>query len=115
MEEKKITTSTEDVKETPVTEATAAETEQKENKNKKENPFVARLKKGFKTFGKTIWRWTKRTFMGASKEFADADKFSVERIDSPGKALVKSFFRKPLAVIATCLLVGMFLVVLIGP
>ncbi len=115
MEEKKITTSTEDVKETSVTEAAAAETEQKENENKKENLFIARLKKGFKTFGKTIWRWTKRTFMGASKELADADKFSVERIDSPGKALVKSFFRKPLAVIATCLLVGMFLVVLIGP
>ncbi len=38
-----------------------------------------------------------------------------ERYDSPSKLAVKRFFRKPLAVIALTILVGMFLFVFIGP
>ena len=50
------------------------------------------------------WRWLKRMFFGASKEYTLAD----ERYDSPGKLAVKRFFRNPLAVIALTILVGMF-------
>ena len=57
------------------------------------------------------WRWLKRMFFGASKEYTLAD----ERYDSPGKLAVKRFFRNPLAVIALVILVGMFLFVFIGP
>mgnify|MGYP001106329882 CR=1 FL=1 len=57
------------------------------------------------------WRWLKRMFFGASKEYTLAD----ERYDSPGKLAVKRFFRNPLAVIALTILVGMFLFVFIGP
>ena len=57
------------------------------------------------------WRWLKRMFFGASKEYTLAD----ERYDSPGKLAVKRFFRNPLAVIALAILVGMFLFVFIGP
>ena len=39
------------------------------------------------------WRWLKRMFFGASKEYTLAD----ERYDSPGKLAVKRFFRNPLA------------------
>ena len=64
---------------------------------------------------KTIWRWTKRMFLGASKELADKDKFNVEAIESPMKQTVKAFFRKPLAVTALCVLVAMFAMAFIGP
>ena len=53
-----------------------------------------------------------RLFLGgAAREMTVAD----ERYDSPSKLAVKRFFRKPLAVGALCLLVGMFLFVMIGP
>ena len=39
------------------------------------------------------WRWLKRMFFGASKEYTLAD----ERYDSPGKLAVKRFFRNPLS------------------
>ncbi len=38
-----------------------------------------------------------------------------ERYDSPSKLAVKRFFRKPLAVIALTILIGMFIFVFIGP
>ena len=63
----------------------------------------------------TLGRWCKRMFFGASKELAQDDRFYVEKIESPSVMAVKAFFRRPLAVIALVVLVGMFLFVFIGP
>ena len=63
----------------------------------------------------TLWRWTKRMFLGASKELAEDDRFVVEKIESPSVMAVKSFFRRKLAVGALVVLVGMFLFVFVGP
>ena len=63
----------------------------------------------------TLWRWTKRMVMGASKELTDDDKFSVEQIESPSMMAVKAFFRRKLAVVALVVLISMFLFVFIGP
>lgn len=62
----------------------------------------------------TLWRWTKRMFMGASKELAN-DVLFVEKIESPSVMAVKAFFRRKLAVVALVVLVAMFLFVFIGP
>lgn len=69
----------------------------------------------FITCGQTMWRWTKRTFMGPHKEITQANKFDVEDIESPFKQMTKSFFRRKLAVAALILLVFMFLFVFIAP
>ena len=63
----------------------------------------------------TLWRWTKRMFLGASKELTDDEKFAVEKIESPSIMAVKAFFRRKLAVVALVILVAMFLFVFIGP
>ena len=63
----------------------------------------------------TLWRWTKRMFVGASKELSEDEKFSVERIESPSVMAVKAFFRRKLAVVALIVLTGLFLLVFIGP
>ena len=63
----------------------------------------------------TLARWGKRMFFGASKELTDDEKFFVEKIESPSVMAVKSFFRRPLAVIALVVLISMFLFVFIGP
>lgn len=76
-----------------------------------------------KTFGSvmskvfsTLGRWIKRTFFGASKSVAQGDDaLSVEDIDSPTKQIIKNFFRRPYAVVALCVLVGMFIFVFLGP
>ncbi len=69
-------------------------------------------KTGF--FG-TLVRWGKRMFFGASRELTDEEKFAVEKLESPSVMAVKAFFRRPLAVIALVVLVGLFLFVFIGP
>lgn len=69
-------------------------------------------KKG-KGFFATLWSWTKRTFMGASKETADV--FSVEAIESPAKQVLKNFFSHKIAVVSLVFLICMFMLVLIGP
>lgn len=116
MEEKKINGSAnETVQDVPVVERIDVGAELEAKSVTKTPSFGARVGGAFKSFGKTVWRWTKRTFMGASKELSDADKFSVENIDSPTKAIVKNFFRRPLAVVAVCIFALMFLFVLIGP
>ena len=71
---------------------------------KKENIFVR--------FGKTVGRWTRRMFLGASK---DIDVFAVEKLESPSKLAVKTFFRRKIAVAALIALVALFLFVFIGP
>lgn len=63
----------------------------------------------------TLWRWTKRMVMGASKELTDDERFAVEKIESPSVMAVKAFFRRKLAVAALVVLVAMFLFVFIGP
>ncbi len=97
---------------------------------KKPCVFLEKTKKVLKTVGS----WFVRMFMGASKVFAkDSEKknsdkkeqgnnenkqdakFEVEKIVSPGKQALISFFRRPLAVVALCVVVGMFLFVFIGP
>ena len=101
-------------------EATQQQAEQKEQQTQEAQPkkgFFAAVGTAFAKAGKTVWRWTKRTFMGASKEFALSmeDAMSVEAIESPFKQTVKSFFRKPLAVTALVIVVLMFLISFIGP
>ncbi len=81
----------------------------KENKNTAGKPNV------FVRIGKTLARWTKRMFMGASRELTMDEKLAVEKLESPSVMAFKSFFRRPLAVIALVVLVSMFLFVFIGP
>ena len=69
----------------------------------------------FVRIGATLWRWTKRMFMGASKELTEDEKLFVEKIESPGMMTVKAFFRRKLAVTALIVLIAMFLLVFIGP
>ena len=69
----------------------------------------------FTRAGKTLWRWAKRMFMGASKELTDDERFAVEKIESPSVMAVKAFFRRKLAVVALVVLVALFLFVFIGP
>ncbi len=69
--------------------------------------------------------WLKRLFFGGSKTYADevlsTDKYGqqsvsdVEAIVSPGKQIIKNFFRRKLAVAALILLVLMFAFAYIGP
>ena len=76
----------------------------KENKNTAKSGVLA-----------TLWRWTKRMVMGASRELTDEEKFAVEQIESPAKMTVKAFFRRKLAVLALVVLISLFLFVFIGP
>ena len=41
--------------------------------------------------GKTLWRWAKRMFMGASKELTDDERFAVEKIESPSGIFLRKF------------------------
>ena len=61
----------------------------------------------------TFAQMLSRVFLGGKV----ADEFTVadERYDSPSKLAVKRFFRKPLAVTALFVLIGMFALVIIGP
>ncbi|MBQ8884976.1 MAG: ABC transporter permease subunit [Clostridia bacterium] len=73
----------------------------------KEEP-TERKKRGFFV---TIGGWLRRTFTGASKDMGAQS----ERLESPNRMILKSFFSKKLAVGALVLLVGIFLFVFIGP
>ncbi len=77
------------------------------NENNKSNPFLKALK--------TMGTWLRRMFMGASKDLANQDVFAVEKLESPSKLAVKSFFRRKLAVAALVVLISLFLFVFIGP
>ncbi|MBR2986695.1 MAG: ABC transporter permease subunit [Clostridia bacterium] len=82
--------------------------DQNSNKHEKiDNVFVR--------VGKTLWNWTRRMFMGASKDLANQDIFEVEKLESPSKLAVKAFFRRKIAVVALCVLIAMFLFVFVGP
>ena len=79
----------------------------KNNKEKKDNFFLR--------FFKTLGRWARRMFFGASKEFSTEDALFVEKIESPTKMAVKTFFRRKLAVVALIVLIALFMFVFIGP
>ena len=67
------------------------------------------------SMGKTLGRWFKRMFMGASKDIAKDDIFAIEKLESPSKLAVKAFFRRKIAVVALIVLISLFLLVFIGP
>ena len=84
-----------------------------ENKNKK--GFFAAVGAGIVKFFKTIGRWIGRMFWGASKSLKNVDVFEVEKLESPSRLAVKTFFRRKLAVGALVILLLLFLFVFIGP
>ncbi len=96
-------------------------TENNENKNIELEASVTGSEKkktvlgAVTSFFKTVWRWTKRMFLGASKELTNDDIFAVEKLESPSKLAVKTFFRRKLAVGALVVLIALFLFVFIGP
>ena len=78
------------------------------------------MKKEKKGFFATIGGWFKRAFFGGSKVLADEMEekkpdMTVEEIVSPLKQIVRGFFERRIAVIAMCVVLCMFLLVLIGP
>lgn len=99
------------------TEQTDGLSEKDGTEKSKVAKFFSSVGHVFATAGKTVWRWTKRTFMGASKDLtiSTQDAMSVEAIESPFKQTVKSFFRNRLAVVALTIVVIMFLIAFIGP
>ncbi len=68
-----------------------------------------------KGLGATLSRWGKRMILGSHKELTQEEKLFVEKIESPSVMAVKSFFRRPIAVIALVVLISLFLFVFIGP
>ncbi len=66
-------------------------------------------------FFATLSRWFKRAFFGAQRELTQEEQLFVEKIESPSVMAVKAFFRRPVAVIALIVLIGLFLFVFIGP
>lgn len=96
-----------------VENAESEDAEKSEESPNKAKVFFKKIGDGFAAAGKTLWRWTKRTVRGPSKDAADA--LSVEAITSPGKEIVKNFFSHKLAIVALCVLVIMFFLVLFGP
>ncbi len=79
-----------------------------QNKHEKVDNIFVRV-------GKTLWSWTRRMFLGASKDLSNQDIFAVERLESPSKLAVKAFFRRKIAVAALFILIGLFLFVFLGP
>lgn len=87
--------------------------------NKKNDKTVApengKKKNVISAFFSTVARWAGRMFFGASKELGEMDIFEVEKLESPSRLAVKSFFRRKLAVGALIVLIALFLFVFIGP
>lgn len=73
----------------------------------------------------TLWSWLRRSFLGASKEYASDEAAAqktrtaaisdVEEIVSPGRQIARGFFERKLAVFALGVVIVMFLIVFIGP
>ncbi len=97
--------------EVDVTIEEASETAAPKAEAKKKKSFLSSVAAVFAT----LWRWTRRMFMGASKDLANTDIFEVEKLESPSKLAVKTFFRRKIAVTALVVLVSLFLFVFIGP
>ena len=119
------------INEEVVDENASAEVKEKKSFKTKICNVFEKIGAFFVKIGKTVWRWTKRTFCGASKELAEDGKkkdkkaekkderqnknLEVEKIVSPTKQIVRNFFRKPLAVVSLVIVACMFLFVIIGP
>ena len=98
-----------------VNDAATEEENANEEETKGEKKVWKTFKHGVKKTGSTLWRWTRRTFIGASKDLVSEDKFGVEDIVSPTKQIFINFFHKPLAVTALVIFIIIFLFALIGP
>ena len=118
------------INEEVVDENASAEVKEKKSFKTKICNVFEKIGAFFVKIGKTVWRWTKRTFCGASKELAEDGKkkdkkaekkderqnknLEVEKIVSPTKQIVRNFFRKPLAVVSLVIVACMFFFVIIG-
>lgn len=89
--------------------------------SKKNNKDNSSKKRGF--FG-TIGRWFKRLFFGSARELEDFDPMTaaerarqadVEEIVSPAKQVFRGFISHKGAMFAVCVVIGMFLLVFLGP
>lgn len=93
--------------------------ENNEMKNTQAESTASENKKGFwgtvAAVFATLFTWLRRMFMGASKDLVNSDIFEVEKLESPSKLAVKTFFRRKIAVAALVVLVALFLFVFIGP
>ena len=67
------------------------------NLNNQNETKSAAKKNVFSRFFGTLWRWTRRTVMGPSKELAEMDVLAVENLETPSKMAIKTFFRRKLA------------------
>lgn len=119
------------INEEVVDENASAEVKEKKSFKTKICNVFEKIGAFFVKIGKTVWRWMKRAFCGASKELAEDGKkkdkkaekkderqnknLEVEKIVSPTKQIVRNFFRKPLAVVSLVIVACMFLFVIIGP
>ncbi len=66
-----------------------------------------------KNFFGRLCGWARRAFFGGSRELADS--VDVEEVVSPIQQIIRNFFERKIAVVALCVVVGMFLLVFIGP
>lgn len=80
----------------------------------KKNP-IKEFFKPFLVVCKKLFDWTRRAIFGGSRTLYSDDPTMVEKLESPGKIAVKSFFRKKLQVTALIVLVSMFIFVFVGP
>ena len=80
----------------------------------KKNP-IKEFFKPFLVVCKKLFDWTRRAIFGGSRTLYSDDPTMVEKLESPGKMAVKSFFRKKLQVTALIVLVSMFIFVFVGP
>lgn len=69
------------------------------------------MKKNTSSKGFAPFQWLKRMVVGHDDVIVEEG----ERYDSPSMLAVKRFFRRPIAVLALVVLIGMFLFVFIGP
>ena len=84
-----------------------------DNNNKK--GFFATVGGAIANVFRTLGRWFARMFWGADKSLRKTDIFEVEKLESPSRLAVKTFFRRKLAVGALVILIMLFLLVFIGP
>lgn len=96
--------------------------ENNENKNvelktstNKFTAFFKKVGKGFVNVFKTLGRWFKRMFWGASKELAQNNALDVEKLESPSKLAVKRFFSRKTSLFATIVLALLFGLAFLGP
>ena len=83
------------------------------SEKKEKNTGSASKSGGAANVFKTLGRWCKRMFMGASRVSGNA--MEVEALESPSRLAFKAFFRRKLAVISLIVLIALFILVFVGP